>query len=93
MSAYDEVARMRTERAKKYKRNFLSSSAGFLTKAAEKIVGPHKNSLRNLRDIPLTATGTGLVDFAAFHLAHGWGWLVTGVSLMVLEHVIADRED
>jgi hypothetical protein len=55
-------------------------------------IKPHKASLKRLADMPLTVVGTGAVDFAAFHVAHGWGWLVTGVSLMVLEHLIADSE-
>lgn len=45
----------------------------------------------NLASIPLHITGLGCIDFAAWHLGHGWGWLVTGVSLMWLEHVIADE--
>jgi hypothetical protein len=63
-----------------------------VTKAAKAAVTPHKASLARLADMPLTVLGTGGVDFAAFHVAHGWGWLVTGVSLMVVEHLIADPE-
>lgn len=59
---------------------------------AASAVKPHKASLRRLADMPLTVIGTGAIDFAAFHVAHGWGWLVTGASLMVIEHLIADNE-
>lgn len=58
--------------------------------AARTAVRPHRTALRRLTDIPLTLAGLSCVDFAAFHLPHGWGWLVTGVSLIVLEHLIAD---
>lgn len=85
--------RMNVKSGKKFslrKFAFLAAMAGFLVVAGQKVLAPHKSSLRNLGQIPLTVCGTGFIDFAAFHLAHGWGWLVTGVSLIVLEHLIAD---
>ncbi len=60
--------------------------------AARRLLTPHKAALRNLAGIPLTVLGAGSIDFAGFHIAHGWGWLVTGVSLVVLEHLIADEQ-
>jgi len=45
-----------------------------------------------LRAIPLSVVGLVCIDFAAFHLAHGWGWLVTGLSLFVLELMLADDD-
>lgn len=42
--------------------------------------------------MPLTVAGVGCIDFAAYHLSHGWGWLATGLSLVVLEHIIADEQ-
>ncbi len=57
-----------------------------------RIAAPHKAALANLRHIPLTVSGLGSIDFAAFHLAHGWGWLVTGLNLILLEHMIADED-
>lgn len=59
---------------------------------AAAVVAPHKASLRRLADIPLSVAGTAGIDFAAWHLGHGWGWLVTGASLFVLEHMIADPD-
>jgi len=56
-------------------------------------ITPHKAALTNLKAIPLTVVGTGCIDFAAFHLAHGWGWLVTGISCVVVEHLIADEDE
>lgn len=61
-------------------------------RAVTKAVTPHRASLARLADMPLSVAGFGLVDFAAFHIAHGWGWLVTGASLFALEHLIADDE-
>ena len=54
-------------------------------------VKPHKAALANLLHMPLTVAGVACADFAAFHISHGWGFLVTGVSLIVLEHLIADE--
>lgn len=71
-------------------RRIGSLVAGVLLAAVRVVAAPHKASLARLWDMPLTVIGTGLVDFAAFHVAHGWGWLVTGVSLAVVEHLISD---
>lgn len=71
-------------------RRRLSSLTASIVSAAQSLIEPHRASLSTLRDIPLTVAGTGSIDFAAFHLAHGWGWLVTGISLILLEHVIAE---
>jgi hypothetical protein len=58
---------------------------------AVRLLKPAKPVLANLAAVPLHVAGLGCIDFAAFHLAHGWGWLATGVSLIWLEHVIADE--
>lgn len=63
-----------------------------LLSAIRVAAAPHKASLARLWDIPLTVTGAGFVDFAAFHVAHGLGWLVTGLSLVVVEHLVSDSE-
>jgi hypothetical protein len=60
---------------------------------ASAVVTPHKASVRRLADRPLSVLGTGGIDFAAFHVNHGVGWLVLGVSLWVIEHLIADLDD
>lgn len=59
----------------------------------QKAVRPHRAALRRLADIPLTLAGIGAADWAAFGLPGRWGWLVTGASLIVLEHLIADSDD
>jgi hypothetical protein len=70
----------------------LAAMRSTVTRASRALVRPHTASLRRLADMPLTVVGTAGIDFAAFHLAHGWGWLVTGVSLLVIEQMIADGE-
>jgi hypothetical protein len=62
-----------------------------VTAFAGRLVQPHRAAIANLRAIPLTVAGALCIDFAAFHVAHGWGWLVTGLSLVLLEHLIADE--
>lgn len=95
MSVYDLLTTGREEsrRKRRISRNILNTPKNFATRNLERLVAPHKNSLRNLASIPLTAAGTGFIDFAAFHISHGWGWLVTGISLVIVEHIIADGED
>jgi hypothetical protein len=61
--------------------------------AAVKAVTPHKASVKRLGEIPLSCLGTGGIDFSAFHVNHGVGWLVLGISLYVIEHLIADPPD
>jgi hypothetical protein len=61
-------------------------------KVIERVVTPHKTTLANLKAIPLTLLGTASIDASAFHVNSGIGLLVTGVSLIVLEHLIADDE-
>lgn len=68
-----------------------------LTGTVAKTVGrvaltPHKASLLRLTEMPLSVIGYGLADFAAFHVDHGVGWLATAVSLIVIEHLIADDD-
>lgn len=59
-------------------------------RAAGRAIAPHRASLARLADIPLSLAGTAGIDFAAFHVSHGVGWLVLGASLWVIEHMIAD---
>ena len=56
-----------------------------------RLLKPARPALANLAAMPLHVAGLGCIDFAAFHLAHGWGWLVMGASLIWLEHVLADE--
>ena len=60
---------------------------------ARAALAPHRASLKRLNDSPLTVAGTGIGDFAGFHISHGWGFAITAVSLILLEHLIADADD
>lgn len=60
---------------------------------ASAVLTPHKASVKRLAEMPLSVLGTGGIDFSAFHVNHGVGFLVLGVSLWVIEHLIADVED
>lgn len=53
---------------------------------------PHRAALANLTHMPLTASGLGCADYAAWHLGAGWGWLAIAASLILLEHLIADEQ-
>ena len=50
-----------------------------------------KPVLANLASIPLTVAGIGCVDTGVFLANTVAGWIVTGLSLVVLEHLIADE--
>lgn len=58
-----------------------------LTGFAKKYV----TSLKNMQSIPLTIAGIGFIDCSAFFIATGVGLFVIGVSLIVLEYLIADE--
>lgn len=64
-----------------------------LTIATVTVLNPPKAVLSKLVEIPLTVLGVASIDFAAFHMSSGFGWLVTGISLIMLEYMIADDED
>ena len=60
-------------------------------RAAVRAITPARPVLRNAAQCPLSIAGTGLADLAAFHLGTGWGLLITGASLWLIEHMIADE--
>ena len=60
-------------------------------RVAARLLAPARPVAANLASVPLHVAGLASIDFAAFHWAHSWGWLVTGVSLIWVEHVIADE--
>ena len=71
----------------------LSVIFGAMVILGRKAVAPHKVAAANLFAMPLTVLGVACIDFAAFHLAHGWGWLFTGISLILLEYVASDDKE
>lgn len=71
----------------------LRSLRDLASNVARAALTPHKASVRRLADMPLSVAGTGGIDFAAFHVNHGVGFLVLGISLWIVEHLIADVED
>lgn len=72
-------------------RERVRSAARWTARQAASIAHPHRGALANLRQMPLFLGGLASMDFAAFHLAHGWGWLATGISLIIAEHAAADE--
>lgn len=59
---------------------------------AAALMKPHRASLARLADIPLTAAGVALSDVGVFRAAAVAGFIVTGLSLVLVEHLIADAE-
>lgn len=80
-----------TVKTRSYVKNFVLVTT-FAWTLAVAFLSPAKASVKNLVSMPFSVAGLACVDFAAFHLAHGWGWLVTGISLLILEHMIADDD-
>lgn len=62
-----------------------------LTRRVAAMVKPAKPVLANLASIPLHVAGLGCIDAAAFTGNTIAGLVVTGLSLIWLEHVIADE--
>jgi hypothetical protein len=69
---------------------WLKSLGAAAQRVAVKVVAPTKPVLKNLAAIPLTVAGLACIDVGVFTASPIAGWLVTGVSLMWLEHLIAD---
>lgn len=82
-----------TGRARSTLHPFALASAliSALTLTGKAAIAPHKASLANLWSIPLTVAGVGCVDTGVFFASVVAGWIVTGLSLILLEHVIADE--
>lgn len=74
--------KMRTSAVMKHARSFLS-----------KILSPARPALTNLISIPLTVAGIGFIDTGVFIASAIAGWIVTGISLLILEHMIADETE
>ena len=58
---------------------------------AGRLLSPHRAALSNLVSIPLTTFGLAAIDVGVFYASTIAGWIVTGISLIVLEHLIADE--
>jgi hypothetical protein len=57
----------------------------------KRLSAPHRAVLRRLGEIPLTVGGLGCIDTGVFQASTVAGWIVTGLSLILLEHLIADE--
>lgn len=56
------------------------------------LLTPNRAALRRLAEMPLTCVAVGMIDTAAWQAPAWVGWLVTGLSLMFVEHLISDDE-
>lgn len=54
-------------------------------------IAPARPALANLAKIPLTVLGFASVDTGIFFANMIAGFIVTGVTLMLIEHMIADE--
>lgn len=61
-----------------------------LTMVTAVLLTPNRAALRRLGEMPLTVAAVGLVDTAAWQAPHWVGWLITGLSLVFVEHLISD---
>lgn len=69
-------------------RGILTAAGRFLSRLAKPVRAP----LVNLASIPLHVAGLACVDIGVFTACPVAGWIVTGLSLIWLEHVIADEQ-
>jgi hypothetical protein len=72
-------------------RQRASSVGVWIAAAAGRLLCPVKPVLRNLASIPFTVAGWACIDVGVFQAGTVAGFIVTGVTLMVLEHQIADQ--
>lgn len=61
--------------------------------AVRRVAAPARAPLVNAGQIPLTVAGIGLIDAGAFQGPTWLGLVVTGLSLLGIEHLIADETD
>lgn len=61
--------------------------------AIRKALSPHRASLIRLAEMPLTVMGAGCIDAAAFAGDLIAGLVITGISLILVEHMIADEDE
>lgn len=59
---------------------------------AVKVLSPHRASLARLSDIPLTVAGVGCIDAGIFLASTMAGMIATGISLILIEHLIGDEQ-
>jgi hypothetical protein len=59
---------------------------------ARQIVSHASPVLRNLFSMPLSVLGYAAIDIGVFRASSIAGWIVTGLSLIWLEYLIADEE-
>lgn len=56
---------------------------------------PAKSEIRGvaakIAQIPFTFAGIGCVDYGFFHWCSMAGWIVTGISLFVMQELVADE--
>ena len=72
-------------------RRLIPRAMGAVAASTARLGRPHRAALSNLAAIPLTALGLGCIDTGVFYANFVAGWIVTGLSLIFLEHVIADE--
>jgi hypothetical protein len=63
-----------------------------LVAVGRRLARPARPVAANLISIPLTLAGYACIDVGVFSASRVAGWIVTGISLMVLEHQIADDQ-
>jgi hypothetical protein len=77
-------------------RGFVRRTVGAVVRGVKGIsaavISPHQAALSRLAEMPLSIAGTGLVDWASFHVNSGVGLLITGISLWLVEHLISDDD-
>ena len=61
---------------------------GFASAATES-----KAVLSKLFQIPFTCIGLICINIGCFHIIHEWGWITTGITMVILEAMIADKDD
>lgn len=57
----------------------------------KRLASPRSASVANLRKMPFTVAGFSCIDTGVFTASTVAGWIVTGLSLIVLEYMIADE--
>ena len=82
----------RMDAARKFMALSLASLSSFFLGVVHATIST-RAVFSNLLQIPFTCIGMICINVGFFHIIHEWGWVTSGITLIILEAMIADKDD
>jgi hypothetical protein len=70
------------------RRSLLGTALGVFAARARARTGRPSRVVAAVQQHVMTFAGLAAVDFAAFHVSHGWGWAAVGISVLLADFKI-----